>query len=428
MRVGRAYPAGMLAAVLLIPGCWVLTKDEIAQHDLGLAGTEGDADADTDADTDGTDTDTDGTDTDTDTDTDVPPVDCGSEALPVWPQRLSVANVAGGERLVTGYFLENATAGLAVSTPTQTYIGQSIVVNGDIEFASTLVPRNAPATDLSVVETVEGLIPPLVAHAEPAGSDITLLQDADFPMLSPYAVLGSPPTSAHGGEITGDMYTDLVSVSEETSTVTMLQGSDLGVFAQVDVASGVPGGIVRVADLDGNGVEEVISVDNSGTVRAWRYTGSMPSPFELLDQVLIADATVPAALVTGDFDADGNLDVAVAMPASGEIHVLRGTGRGKLDAWAVLTSVADPQDLLALELGTMGCASLVAVDLEGGKVVALQSQGDGTFAAPYAMMTFDLAEKERPIATGVADFDGKGALDVVTLTNAGSIYVAAGVK
>ncbi len=434
MRLGRPRSAGMLAVALLSPGCWVLTRAEIDEHDLGLAGpdADADADADTDADTDA-DGDTDVTDTDDTDDTDIPPSMCGTEALPKWPGKLSVLDVAGGQRLVTGSFAGVGLAGLAVQALKETYIGQAEPDDsGDIAFVGEGVAQNAPATDTSVVVSPETYLPGLsfVLHAESSTGSLTLIDNAMGARLSEYPILLATPTSAAGGNITGDELTDLVYVDGGTEEVWMVEDVTTGFTVRSLVGTDVDGGLVRLADLDGDGPAEIVSVDGLGRVRAWKATetGSLGNEFALVADVALVVPEAPAALVSGDFDGDGDTDLAAAFTAAGVIHVLLGDGTGGLSAGPRIKSVARPLDLVAVDLGSLGCASLVAVDSVLGQVVALQSQGDGSFAAPSEVVPFDFVETGDPISVGVADFDGAGALDVVVLTSNGSVYVSAGEK
>lgn len=426
MRVGRmGIAAGILASS--IPGCFLLTDRELEEHDLALAGTG----PDTDAIPDPVDTDV-GTGPDTDTRRDtagtVAATSCG-EPLPTWPEWSLPLTVDGGYRVVTGNFADAPTAGVAVVAPTETWIGQSGLVRDQVQLGGGNVPRPAPATDVTVGQAQQlGTGIDYVSTAEPAAMRVTVIQVGKPAPVGDLGFDPHAPSSIAVGDVDGDEWQDLVFVADNVDEVAVSVGNELGLEPAVVVATGVPGGLVRVADLDEDGDQDIVSVDTLGVVRTWSHRVDdrggrtyVPGP-----TVTLTDGSAPAAMVSGDFDRDGSVDVAVAMPATHLIHVLRGDGAGGLAAHARLTDVSDPRDLAAVDLGTSGCVSLVVVDTVGARIVALPGQGDGTFGAPVEMLAFDPVYEGQPLSAAVADLDGRGAPDVVAVTTAGHVLVATG--
>jgi FG-GAP-like repeat/Abnormal spindle-like microcephaly-assoc'd, ASPM-SPD-2-Hydin len=119
----------------------------------------------------------------------------------------------------------------------------------------------------------------------------------------------------------------------------------------------------------------------------------------------------PRSVAVGDFNRDGNLDLAVSgetSPGNGCISVLFGNGDGTfqpavnlpLSAYSTFVAVADFND--------DGIPDLLAADFP--YISVLLGNGDGTFQPPINNDSFSPTP---PDALGVGDFTGDGKLDVV---------------
>ena len=120
---------------------------------------------------------------------------------------------------------------------------------------------------------------------------------------------------------------------------------------------------------------------------------------------------LPLSIVTGDFNGDGSLDLAVADFSDGEVRILLGKANGTFRK-GPLFSIA-PYSPVSLAVGDFdgnGTVDLAVVEYAGtadGELGIFLGKGDGTFrqSAMYKV-GFE------PTSTAVADFDGDGNLDV----------------
>jgi hypothetical protein len=188
-------------------------------------------------------------------------------------------------------------------------------------------------------------------------------------------------------------------------------------------ASFDPGG-VAAADLDGDGIEDVVAGDqrhdpgarpHAGRARIWRGAGTLPGVVEPEALVLaspVADSPgsfsrFGAQQLAADFDGDGFADLVVGEPghsataglaALGLVHLYRGTG-----AWTTYRSSLSPADIGVLgpavpnlrfgeilatgDFDGDGCVDLVAglphLDVDGidraGGVLILANRSDALF-------------------------------------------------
>lgn len=113
----------------------------------------------------------------------------------------------------------------------------------------------------------------------------------------------------------------------------------------------------------------------------------------------------PTAVVVGDFNGDGHLDVAAADKVSNSISVLLGNGDGTLQAATTIVVTGSPISIFASDLNVDGKSDLVLVQQTGLTFldVILLSNGDGTFSQSIFAGPFGVV---------VADFNGDGKPDL----------------
>jgi hypothetical protein len=121
----------------------------------------------------------------------------------------------------------------------------------------------------------------------------------------------------------------------------------------------------------------------------------------------------PQAVVTADFNNDGNLDLATTSPdpATGSrgVGVLLGDGRGGFGT--ARYSAGGGGALAAGDFNNDGNLDLATTHNDGVRVRL--GNGDGTFQSPYAV---PLRYPTTPWSVGVADFNADRQMDLVVLT------------
>ena len=169
---------------------------------------------------------------------------------------------------------------------------------------------------------------PDLAIANSGGNTVTVLLGAgagEFTVApgSPYPV-GTDPVSVAVGDFNGDGRPDLAIANKNSNNVTVLLGTGAGEFAAAP-DSPFPVGTdpvsVAVGDFNGDGKPDLAITNwNAGagttvTVLLGNGSGGVSpasgSPF--------AAGTAPLTVVTGDFNGDGILDLAVGHSYMGQI-------------------------------------------------------------------------------------------------------------
>ncbi len=209
-------------------------------------------------------------------------------------------------------------------------------------------------------------------------------------------------------------------------------------FVQTDFSVGTEPVSMSMADLNGDGKEDLVVANYSdGTVSVLLGNGDgtfKPQVTYPIGAGMTANLT-PVAMVVGDFNGDGKLDIAVAnagCPPSGgtcsggSIVVLPGNGDGTFGQ-PISTGAPDfvLNTLATGDFNGDGRRDLAvgAFGDEGGAVIIYLGNGDGTF---QASATYSLGGQfsEPPESIAVADFNGDGKLDLASANGYGATNIS----
>jgi hypothetical protein len=121
-------------------------------------------------------------------------------------------------------------------------------------------------------------------------------------------------------------------------------------------------------------------------------------------------SNIGAALIVGDFNGDGKLDLAVTSGAN--VAVLLGNGDGTFKAPLNTSVNTNPQGMAAKDLNGDGKLDLVVADPTAQVVSVLIGNGDGTFK-PHV----DYPIGATAVAVNIADFNRDGKPDVAVISS-----------
>ena len=117
----------------------------------------------------------------------------------------------------------------------------------------------------------------------------------------------------------------------------------------------------------------------------------------------------PAAIVAGDFDGNGKMDLAVANQTAGTVSVLLGNGDGTFQGHVDYAVGSAPVALAVGDVNGDGFLDLLCVNSGSNTISVLLGKGDGTFQPAQGFST-----GAGPVWIAVGDFNGDGKLDVAT--------------
>ena len=223
---------------------------------------------------------------------------------------------------------------------------------------------------------------------------------------------------------------DIITTNAYSGMISVFLGKGDGTFQQpITLQLNITPGPLITADVTGDGIPDLIVAGANrqflGTVAVLKGNGD--GTFQAAQTQPLSG--FPTALVAGDFNHDGKLDVAFEESTTGpqgftdpvslfalpgpEIEILTGDGHGTLTSTAIIPLVGGTGlRLVSADLNGDGYADLALNQISSGNVLVLLNKRDGTFASPatYATVSgFTL----NGVEFLTADINGDGKPDLV---------------
>ncbi|MDR9416551.1 MAG: FG-GAP-like repeat-containing protein, partial [Gracilimonas sp.] len=257
--------------------------------------------------------------------------------------------------------------------------------------------------------------------------------DGTFGTASTYSV-GAGLQSYGGtfGDVDGDGYIDLlVATNSFTESFVLFTNDGDGTFTNDGsfVFSGSGTYLaenVELVDLDADGDLDLFAsfnFTNDGSIGtgAGRMlndgTGSFSSP----SAAGFASSDDPDALTTGDFDGDGDIDVAVGLRGSDQIKVYFNNGSGGMFSGGSTLSqdVNSPRALSALDIDEDGDLDLAVANHDNNNVIVFENTGATGGTAPFAFfpVSYSTGASTFPIDISSGDVDDDGDQDLIVLVS-----------
>jgi FG-GAP-like repeat/Abnormal spindle-like microcephaly-assoc'd, ASPM-SPD-2-Hydin len=249
----------------------------------------------------------------------------------------------------------------------------------------------------------------LAAPASATTSQQFVFNRADFPT-------GQRPTGIAVADVNGDGIQDLIVTNNSDNTVSVLLGQPDGIYGtKTDFPTGNCPYSIVVGDFNRDGKPDIAVTDlceSSAAGAVSMLIGNGDGTFK--PHVEYVTGLIPIGITAGDFRGDGNLDLAVVDSCGqtcGFVSILLGNGDGTFQPKTDYVVGQNPSFIVGQDLNGDGKMDL-AVANSSNSISILLGKGDGTFQAHM-----DYPSAASPAALAVADFNGDKFPDLVVTHN-----------
>jgi hypothetical protein len=287
--------------------------------------------------------------------------------------------------LKTGPYTVTATAGGASATFNLTNLGKSMTTIASITPTTATIDVfgfgfTAPSGQLAFTDTTS---------SSPVAAPVTLNTATATPSLLPQVTtstgVNSLPVWTELSDLNGDGKLDLITSVFGADSVNIQLGNGDGTFGAITstlIAPGFGPAEVHAVSLRGNGTMDLIAASfntNQIAIMLGNGNGTVEPP---VFYTVGSASNTPTSLTAGDFNHDGNLDVAVANTVDNTVSILLGNGTGVLTPLGAPINVGhDPEAIRVGDFNSDGYADLAVANYRDGNVTILLNNRDETFSA-----------------------------------------------
>ena len=237
--------------------------------------------------------------------------------------------------------------------------------------------------------------------------------------------VGTSPAALLLGKFSPSSFGDIIVINAGSNSAGILTGLGNGLFADmlpINLGSCQSPGAVVSGDFNGDGYLDLAvlcTANNKISILLNHCNGNCNGSTQFQTASLITTDDSPSALTVADYDGDGLLDFAVASTLNNEISFHLGNGSGGFQAFTsfiISTASSVPSALANLKLGSDTKTDLVMANLATGKIATIKNNstsGNINFGN-YTEYNSGSGLNSGVNSVSVYDLDQDGFQDVLT--------------
>ncbi|TLU83214.1 MAG: hypothetical protein FDX30_09175 [Chlorobium sp.] len=341
-----------------------------------------------------------------------------TDATITFTDLLTNGNATDPDGTITGFVIKSVTAGTLkigadaasataydpltnnlIDATHHAYWTPSSNANGTLDAFKAVAKDNEGAESSTAVQATVTVTP---VNDAPV---MTRTLDLSFDPKVDYGT-GSNPESVCTADVNGDGYEDVISMNNSSNSISVLLSNGDGSFvANVDYSTGSAPRSLSIADVNGDGYADLITANclsNDVSILLNNGNGTFAG------KVNYYSGYWPISVTNADINDDGKTDLIVANYYENNVSVLLNNGNGTFAAKVNYGTGEHPHAVTSADLNGDGDADLITANEGNDTVSVLLNNGNGTFAAKV-----DYSTGNYPTSLTSADVDGDGKVDLI---------------
>jgi hypothetical protein len=235
--------------------------------------------------------------------------------------------------------------------------------------------------------------------------------------------VGTRPVKIAKGDLNNNGLLDLVTVNRDSNNVSVLLNNGNETFSVTNYSIGADPRGVALGDFNKDGFLDIVATNHDDRSISVLFNNGNGT-FGNRTDYSVGSQVRPDGVTSGDFDKDGDIDIAVATSGNNFnfVSIFMNNGSGVFSGpFNYNVNGTNPSSIVAADFDIDGYLDLATSNQDSNNVSLLPNLGNGTFGAPTV-----LGAGTRPGNMASADLDKDGDMDVFVSnrdSNDVSVYI-----